>query len=434
MAIRGGGLTLPSSKVQASVTASYGDPSAVEQLVEVKVLLFGVAPPFRNPERLLLGTRELGRPIAVDEESLEKPLEPIRLYLGCRSPVSLPPFIMLFINMQGYKVRVVLESDLPGSAAPLPPPKPSEDKEDDLEDSDEEEWDGRRGKHDKKKEKKDQPAPMEGKSSGSKVKMMSLELVAVSQASPLHSAIIETIPPSALNQYGSNLTAAGDIFPAIAKIITPGKFPASPGVLAAADEGEPSAVEISFSADDGFTSGGSAPTQGKAKRLSAQEREEIGWESPSSWEATPAAMLDRERRSKSYADHPSLKCNPVLQDVAVQLDFSGDSEAVKASSPLAVGAVVPALAAKVSRAPRSKADSVEAARKSARGQGLTEGSVLDRAIRRSAEKDAGTSSKSIHDFSILSKPSDSHLLEVAADCAVLFPADLGDPVQILSIL
>jgi hypothetical protein len=145
-------------------------------------------------------------------------------------------------------------------------------------------------------------------------------------------------------------------------------------------------------------------------------------------------MLARERRSKSNADRPSLKCNPVLQEVVVHLDFSGDSKAVKSTSPLAVGSVVPALAAKVSRASRSKADPMESARKNARGQGLMEGSVLDRAIRRSAEKDAGTSSKSIHDFSSLSKASDSHLLEVAADCAVLFPADIGDPVQILSIL
>jgi hypothetical protein len=145
-------------------------------------------------------------------------------------------------------------------------------------------------------------------------------------------------------------------------------------------------------------------------------------------------MLAREHQSKSNADHPSLKCNLVLQEVAVHLDFSGDSEAVKASSPLADGSVVSALAAKVSRAPRSKTDPVESARKSARGQGLTEGSVLGRAIRRSVEKDAGTPSKSIHDFSILSKASDSHLLEVAADYAVLFPADIGDPVQILSIL
>jgi hypothetical protein len=120
--------------------------------------------------------------------------------------------------------------------------------------------------------------------------------------------------------------------------------------------------------------------------------------------------------------------------MAVHLGFFGDSEAAKVVSPLEDGSVVPALAAKVSRAPRSRADPVESARKSARGQGLTEGSVLDRAIRRSAEKDAGTLSKTLSDFSVLNKASDSHLLEVASDCAVLFPADLSDPVQILSLL
>jgi hypothetical protein len=154
MAIRGGGLTRTSNKVQASVAASSGDPLAVEQLVDVKVLLLGIPPPFCNPERLLLGTRELGCPIVVDEDSLEKPLEPIHLYLGCRAPVSLPPHIMLFVNMQGYKVRVVVEADLPGSSVPPPPPNPMDDKEDELEDSDEEDWDGRMGKHDQKKEKR----------------------------------------------------------------------------------------------------------------------------------------------------------------------------------------------------------------------------------------------------------------------------------------
>jgi hypothetical protein len=110
---------------------------------------------------------------------------------------------------------------------------------------------------------------MEGKSSGGKVKTTTLEMVPVS-------ATLEAIPTSALNQYGSNLTAAGDIFPAIAKIITPGRFPSSSGMLAVAAKGEPSAVEILMSAEDGFISGDSAPTLGKAKRLSAQEREEIG--------------------------------------------------------------------------------------------------------------------------------------------------------------
>jgi hypothetical protein len=61
--IRGRCLTLPSSKFQATVAASSGDPAAVEQLVEVKVLLYGVPPPYCLAEHLLLGTRELGRPL-----------------------------------------------------------------------------------------------------------------------------------------------------------------------------------------------------------------------------------------------------------------------------------------------------------------------------------------------------------------------------------
>jgi hypothetical protein len=169
---------------------------------------------------------------------------------------------MLFINMQGYKVRVVVEADLPGSSAPPPPPKPTEDKEDELEDSDEEDWDGRRGKHDQKKEKKVQSASLEGKSSGSKQKAVALELVPYSQASSVPLAPLGSIPPTTLNQYGSNLTVSGDIFPTITKIITPGRLPPPPCDQFVSDEGEippvSQAVEISMSAEEGFISGDSA--------------------------------------------------------------------------------------------------------------------------------------------------------------------------------
>jgi hypothetical protein len=306
-----------------------------------------------------------------------------------------------------------------------------DDREDELEDSDEEDWDGHRGKHDQKKEKKVQSTPLEGKSGGSKQKAAALELVPYSQAPSIPSAPLGSIPPTVLNQYGSNLTVSGDIFPAIAKIITPGRqsLPPCDQIVSVDGDNRPvsQAVEISMSAEEGFVSGGSATTLGKARNLSALEKEEIGWESTSSWETNPAAIQAREHWSKSNADRPSRNISPVLEEVAVHLDFSSNSEAAKVVSPLADGSVVPALAAKVSRAPRSRENLVELARKSAHGQGLTEGSVLDRAIRRSAEKDASTLCKSLSDFSVLNKASDSYLLEVAADCAVLFPVDLGDP-------
>jgi hypothetical protein len=102
--------------------------------------------------RILLGTRDLGRPIAVDEHSLESPLDPVKVLIGCRAPVHLPPFTVLFFNSQGFKVHIAREDGEreENSDPPLPQRKLSEDREEDLEESDGEGWDRRRGKRAKK--------------------------------------------------------------------------------------------------------------------------------------------------------------------------------------------------------------------------------------------------------------------------------------------
>ncbi|XP_051217813.1 uncharacterized protein [Lolium perenne] len=51
-------------------------------------------------------------------------------------------------------------------------------------------------------------------------------------------------------------------------------------------------------------------------------------------------------------------------------------------------APIPALGAAVARAPRSRAPPAEALRKSARAKGATEGPVLERAMRATAEKNS----------------------------------------------
>jgi hypothetical protein len=81
IAIRGGGLTLPSSKLKAIITVPSGDPLASESLVETWVRLIGVPPPLRHADRLLLSIRELGRPVAVDVDSLNHPSGPIQMSL-----------------------------------------------------------------------------------------------------------------------------------------------------------------------------------------------------------------------------------------------------------------------------------------------------------------------------------------------------------------
>jgi hypothetical protein len=106
IAIRGGGLTLPSSKLKALMTVQVGDPLASESLVETWVRLIGIPPPLRQADRLLLSTRELGRPIGVDMDSLAHPSAPIRMSVGCQAPVKLQEFITTFVNMQGYRIRV----------------------------------------------------------------------------------------------------------------------------------------------------------------------------------------------------------------------------------------------------------------------------------------------------------------------------------------
>jgi hypothetical protein len=43
------------------------------------VRLFGVPPPFRQVQRLLIGTRKIKRPLLVDKESLALPTDTLRM-------------------------------------------------------------------------------------------------------------------------------------------------------------------------------------------------------------------------------------------------------------------------------------------------------------------------------------------------------------------
>jgi hypothetical protein len=76
---------------------------------------------------------------------------------------------------------------------------------------------------------------------------------------------------------------------------------------------------------------------------------------------------------------------------------------------------------------------MESARKSVRGQGLTEGSVLERAMRATANKDPGTS-KSIADFAVLQEVPVDHLLAIAKDSSIVFSSAAGPPAEIISAL
>jgi hypothetical protein len=97
------------------------------------------------------------------------------------------------------------------------------------------------------------------------------------------------------------------------------------------------------------------------------------------------------------------------------------------------GPAVAELAAPVSRAPRSKASPVAAARSSARGAGSSTVPILEKAIQRAKEKTPGTS-KSLDNFAMLQDIPDSSLLSVARDSCVVFPSAAGNPAPLLSML
>ncbi|KAK1670007.1 hypothetical protein QYE76_058166 [Lolium multiflorum] len=221
IAIRGGGLTLPSSKLKAIITMQVGDPLASETLVETWIRLIGVPPPLRHADRLLLCTRELGRPIGVDMDSLAHPSAPIRMSVGCQAPVQLQDYITLFVNMQGYRIRIERE-DLAAAESPphAPPPAPArggdDDKDEDNEETDEDRWDGYRGRH-RKNDKEVSSAPAGGAGGPGRKSCARATLASTVQVTAPSSNV--QLPASVFSQYGTNLTETGDIFPMMAKIM-----------------------------------------------------------------------------------------------------------------------------------------------------------------------------------------------------------------------
>jgi hypothetical protein len=371
----------------------------------------------------------------VDESSLDSPLDPVRVRIGCRAPVQLPPYIIVFVNSQGFKVRIVREGVVREEHSDPPPPpqrKMSDERDEELEESEGEGWDGRRGKH-----KKDMsPAKGKGGSTSKSVPQRKSVPASATQEKPGDKGL--KLPNSAFSQYGSNLTEEGDIFPVLAEILQPARArqePSGERVSSSGDQMSPSLVSFQDSPLAGAESVKSRPSLWKAQQLSDEDRVEAGISTPVTWESDPQAMRSKERRSKANADRPSL----ALKLVAQQLSFSegvdpamekegGEARRIEEreleGDLFAEGTVVPELAAPISRAPRSKASPVAAARSSARGAGSSAVPILEKAIQRAKEKTPGTS-KSVENFAILQDIPDVSLLAVAHDSCIVFSFGCG---------
>jgi hypothetical protein len=180
-------------------------------------------------------------------------------------------------------------------------------------------------------------------------------------------------------------------------------------------------------------------TEGKAWHLSQEERAEVGL-SPT-WESDPNLMQEKERRSKSNKDRPSLALGAAGKEVAMQLVFADGEQqgnaGLKGSSSME-GSVIGELAAQVARAPRTKSKSVGPSRRSRREASASAEPMLQKAIARAQKKTPGTSAsptpKSLSRFAVFPNVSDEHLLGVAKDSCILFPSAAGNPAPLLSII
>jgi hypothetical protein len=125
------GIALPVSKV----LVLFADPAphlrASSLLAKIWVQLSDVPPCLRRTDLLMEGTKMLGRPRMVDEESLAVKGGPVRMLFHSQAPNRLPRSVMLFANLQGFGIGVSLEyAKGEGPQAVEPATKNKEDGDD----------------------------------------------------------------------------------------------------------------------------------------------------------------------------------------------------------------------------------------------------------------------------------------------------------------
>jgi hypothetical protein len=128
-----GGIALPIS----TVSVLFADPQPIfwasAQLAKVWVHLDGVPDCLRKKELLLEGTKMLGRPRMVNEDSLINTTGPVKMLFHSQAPDRMPKAVMLFTNFQGFRINVSVDN----SKLSLPVFDAEEKKKDDENDDDE---------------------------------------------------------------------------------------------------------------------------------------------------------------------------------------------------------------------------------------------------------------------------------------------------------
>jgi hypothetical protein len=104
-----GGIALPLSKFSVLFADPLPHLRASAVLSKVWVALSDVPSYLRRADLLMEGTKMMGRPRLVDEDSLAAPEGPVRMLFHSPTPDRLPRSVILIANMQGFRIGVSVE-------------------------------------------------------------------------------------------------------------------------------------------------------------------------------------------------------------------------------------------------------------------------------------------------------------------------------------
>jgi hypothetical protein len=251
MGTRSGRMFLPLSKSKVSIREAFMAPRPSLLLPSVWVQLTGVSEVLLERERLMAAFVMVGRPIDVDELSVQKwDREPIRMRFHCRYPERIKGTIQVCVNGEGYTIGVQAELGQRGGAGGSggPPKPPSDDLGDfDSEErsSDDETW-NRHGRKNKGGEHSKDKGPAAGSQpTGSKQQNLEpcpalvTDLAAtLATGGGLEPAGREVL--SGIDEYGSNLEVDREMIPQISLLqgtAAAGTLPGEAGFDLSQEEG-----------------------------------------------------------------------------------------------------------------------------------------------------------------------------------------------------
>jgi hypothetical protein len=384
----------------------------------------------------------VGKPILVDADSLLLDPKAVRVQFLVHVPSFPKLAVNLFINGKGSKVLVVPKSSLSGSGdgSSPPPPQQDKDKDKDKEEEDENEhtdhndldshWKRRKTKSvdaspaqapkDNPPAKQASGAPITKKFSRQKKPGMKPEKKKGASSVPIPKASVEQVvslqsaPAPRIAQYGSNLPAGEAFAKKLAEAISP-----------VADS------LLDISSDEG-----PYVSPDKAHKLSAEVREEIGWESQNEWDFKNETLAQRCKK---------LKVGRSFEGVAKKLDLAAEAFAgISVSKGKRSVAVSAQTSPSKSLSKVSKSGSASSAitmstptsssRRSARTKTQDSESMMAKAVQLQKTKDNPGNPLPLADFVLLSSLPDDHLLLVASDSGLVLVSGAGSAAEFLSLV